>query len=889
VRKLGALRYLIAVPFAAVAAPASAQDAAGEGGAGGGSTQSTATGQAGSVSGSDATSEIKPHGKEILVIGGRIRGQVDAPQAPIVTLDEEDIAAYGADSLNELIDLLAPETTSGRGRGSGQPLFLLNGQRVSSFRELRDIPPEAIKRLEVLPEEVSLRYGFPPNQRVVNFILKDNFSSKTLSGEYDIPTLGGFDQGDASASLFKVRGPGRLNLTAKFNGTSMLTEAERGVIQDPSSVPTVSTDPDPADYRSLIDSSQVYTLNGNWSTGLGEKGLAGSLSLNGGYTRTDTRGLSGLDAVELTNPEGDTALRSVGEPLATVSHTDLVQSGATLNKSIAGWNLNATIDGSYTSSVSLIDRRADTAALVAEAEAGELAIDGPLPAVSDPGYDTARSQELDLTSVVTMSGEPFGMPAGATLLTAKGGFAYSHSRSTDTRELEPTTLTRGDLSASINLALPLTSRRNKVLGAVGDITLNLSAGVDHLTDFGTLIDWSAGMNWNVTGRLGLQASYIVNDQAPTLAQLGAPIVPTYNVPVYDFTKSRTTLVTVITGGNPDLPKERDHDIKLALNWQLPFLSRSNLVVEYFNNDSSDVTEAFPLLTPPIEAAFPGRVVRDAAGNLVSIDRRSVAFSDVASSRLRWGFNLSGSIGAGGGGGFGGPPRGGGGFGGPGGPGGGGSFGRANAPSTTAASPRTASAAGTGSGTGGQANANAGGGGGEPAGGGGPPPFGSRQAPRGGRWNFAIYHTYNITSTATVAPGVPELDLLNGDALTAGGVARHQITFEGGGFYKGIGVRLNSTWSAPVHVNASGAPGSSDLRFGSVFDINFRLFADLGRVPGLGDKSKFLKNARVMLKVENILNSRQKVTDNSGETPLAYQYDYLDPNGRIIGLDFRKMF
>jgi hypothetical protein len=769
---------------------------------------------------------------------------------------------------------------------------------VSSFRELRDIPPEAIKRLEVLPEEVALRYGFPPNQRVVNFILKDKFSSKTLSGEYDIPTLGGFDQGDASASLFNVRGPGRLNLSAKFNGTSMLTEAERGVIQEPGSVPTVPTDPDPADYRSLIDSSQIYTLNGNWSTGLGPKGLGGSLALNGAYTRTDTRGLSGLDTVQLTDPDGDTALRSVGEPLATVSHEDLVQSGATLNKSIGGWNLNGTIDGTYTSTVSLIDRRADTTALVAAAAAGELAVDGSLPAVGDPGYDTARSQELDLTSVVTMSGEPFSMPAGGTQLTVKGGFAYSHSRSTDTRELEPTTLTRGDLSASINLALPLTSRRNNVLGAVGDITLNLSAGVDRLTDFGTLTDWSAGLNWNVTGRLGLQASYIVNDQAPTLAQLGAPVVPTYNVSVYDFTRSRTTLVTVITGGNPSLAKERDHDIKLALNWQLPFFSRSNLVVEYFNNDSSDVTEAFPLLTPPIEAAFPSRVVRDAAGNLVVIDRRPVTFSDVASSRLRWGFNLSGRIGPGGGGGFGGPRMGGGpggggpggGFGGPGGGGGGGgSFGRANAASPTAASPRTAAAAGTGSGSGGPANTGGGGGGGEPAGGGGPPPFASRQAPRGGRWNFAIYHTYNITSTATVAPGVAELDLLNGDALTAGGVARHQLTFEGGGFYKGIGVRLNGTWGAPVHVSASGAPGSSDLRFGSVFDVNFRLFADLGRVPGLSEQSKFLKNARVMLKVDNILNSRQKVTDNSGATPLAYQYDYLDPKGRIIGLDFRKMF
>jgi hypothetical protein len=32
-----------------------------------------------------------------------------------------------------------------------------------------------------------------------------------------------------------------------------------------------------------------------------------------------------------------------------------------------------------------------------------------------------------------------------------------------------------------------------------------------------------------------------------------------------------------------------------------------------------------------------------------------------------------------------------------------------------------------------------------------------------------------------------------------------------------------------------------------------------------------------------------VTDGSGLVPLAYQRDYRDPRGRVIGLDFRKMF
>ena len=82
------------------------------------------------------------------------------------------------------------------------------------------------------------------------------------------------------------------------------------------------------------------------------------------------------------------------------------------------------------------------------------------------------------------------------------------------------------------------------------------------------------------------------------------------------------------------------------------------------------------------------------------------------------------------------------------------------------------------------------------------------------------------------------------------------------------------------------PGSSDLRFGSVTKLTTNLFVDLGqRAP----KSKFLKGARMSFRVENLFDSRQKVTDANGVVPLSYQPDYLDPRGRVITLEFRKMF
>jgi hypothetical protein len=277
------------------------------------------------------------------------------------------------------------------------------------------------------------------------------------------------------------------------------------------------------------------------------------------------------------------------------------------------------------------------------------------------------------------------------------------------------------------------------------------------------------------------------------------------------------------------------------------------------------------VTSAVEAAFPDRVQRDASGNLVYVDRRAVTFDEETSSRIRWGLNLSGNLGkketGGGQGAFGGPPPPGAARGGDGG-----------------ARPSGASGSGA-SGGGHQA-----GGGGPGPGGGGPPPGGpGGPGGKGGRWNLSVYHTWRFTDRVKIADGVPELDQLNGEALTAGGVPRHAIEAEGGMFKNGYGFRLKAEWDAPTRVDGTGLPGSSDLRFGSTFDVKLRIFADLGKNADLVARVPFLKGTRLSLVADNLLDSRQKVTDQNGEVPIAYQAAYREPQGRVLGIDFRKMF
>lgn len=803
---------------------------------------------------------------QILVIATRIKGQIDAAQAPVLTLNEAEIASYGASSLTDLLAALAPQTGSGRGRGGGQPVILLNGQRIANFRELRNFSPEAIKRVEVLPEEVALRYGFPADQRVINFILKDNYSSRAVELDYRQPWAGGSSQLEIEGSLLQIAGPNRFNLTVSVGDTTPLTEAERPIIQTPGSVPSVATDPDPAAFRTLIADARSFDLNTSWATGLGDKGQGGSLSFSGGINVADSLSLSGLDLVLLIGPGvgGATALRALPTPLEQANRSISAVGGAGLTTNFGPWLFAATLDYTHAESVTLIDRRADTAALINAALAGALPITGPLPTVQDAGFDRAENNSERIESLLTLSGEPFRVPAGAAALTVKAGTTWIDFASEDSRSgTGPVSLGRFRVQGGINLAVPLTSRREQFGAGLGDVTLNVSANLSHVSDFGAINDWSVGLTWAPTEKLNLQASYIANQEAPSISQLGAPLAQSFNVAVYDFTRGETVLVTVTGGGNPLLRAEEQRDLKFSANWQLPFLSNSNLIGEYFRNRSSNVTAGFPLLTPAIETAYAARVTRDGSGRLTAIDRRPITLASQSSERLRWGLNLSGTVGKA-------APGPGAGMLGGGRPGGGGPGGR-----------------GPGAGPGGGPGAGPRG----PGGGGGGPPgmmamFGGGSQ---GRWNFGLYHTYRISEQVLLAPGGTVLDLLNGDALTGGGVARHALELDAGIFRKGLGLRLTGRYTAPTRIRASGLPGSSDLSFGGLFGFDLRAFVALDQQTGLIKALPFLKGSRIALRIDNVLGTRQRVTDGAGVVPLSYQPDYLDPRGRFVAVEWRKQF
>ena len=152
----------------------------------------------------------------------------------------------------------------------------------------------------------------------------------------------------------------------------------------------------------------------------------------------------------------------------------------------------------------------------------------------------------------------------------------------------------------------------------------------------------------------------------------------------------------------------------------------------------------------------------------------------------------------------------------------------------------------------------------------------------GRWNLSLYHTIELENSALIAPGIPELDLLNGDALSGSGISRHNFTMEGGLFHKGMGLRLSGNYASGTDVDT--------LTFHDLATFDLRLFMNLEEQKWLtGETPGFFKGARLSLRVDNIFDARQRVTDENGIVPLGYQPDLVDPLGRVVSLELRKVF
>jgi hypothetical protein len=768
-----------------------------------------------------------PDEEDIVITGQRARGSVVGDIPPEKTLDAREVRATGASNINELLEALAPQIGSVQGRGGESPVLLLNGQRISSFRELRDIPTEAIQRVEILPEEVALKYGYRADQKVVNIVLRQRFRSTTAQIGAGGSTEGGYANAAGDLTRLLIQRNGRTTLNLHAEGNSMLTEAERDIS------PTGTTE------QALAARSLVGT----------KRDIRGSATFN----RQLSSDISGTLNAELEHNEGRSLIGlnpSLLEPLDRNTTTDSAHAGMVLNgttKSQWRWTLtgNADLDRTLTHT----DQ-------------------------DDPNFPRNRTRETTQSADLkaTANGNLFKLPAGnaSTTLTLAGNTQHLDSSRLQLGVGSSNSLSRTTGEAAINVDLPI-SRRGRDFSAIGNLTLNGNAEVDHLSDFGTLTTIGAGANWSPVDRLNFITSWTREQGAPTINQLGDPILDTPGSRIFDFSTGQTVFVNAITGGNPNLRADRRTVMKLSGNWQpfkdTDFRLRADFVHQTIDNPISNITA-----TPAVEAAFPSRFARAAPlpgetiGRLIRVDLTPVNFDQSRRDQLRVGFDFTKPL-------------------------------KSRRPSQSVLDQLRSQfgfgqrgAPGAGPGTGGPPP------GGPPSEGGGRGAQGGFGGGRGGgffggqnrgRLTFSLTDTVTFVDKVRITPGGPELDYLHGDAVgSAGGTPRHQIQAQAGWFNNGIGFRLGANWQSATDVDTL---TSDSLHFSPVGTFDLRLFANPGDIPEMVVKHPWLRGTQIRLEVNDVFNTRPHVHDAAGNVPLNYQPDLLNPLGRTIMISFRKLF
>ncbi|MBX7494318.1 TonB-dependent receptor [Qipengyuania sp. 6B39] len=937
----------------------------------------TQTGESQNLEQTDAASADDPFiddgsGNVIVVTASgerKLRGAVDGDIEPEVQLDRAQIRALGVSNLAEVLEELAPQIGSAQGRGGERPVVLVNGRRISSFREIRGYPPEAVVRIDILPEEVALTYGYSANQKVVNFVLRPRFNAITAEIRAGTTTDGGGGTQRASVNYLAVRQENRLSVDLEYKRDGGLLEADRDILArdrgaafgTPGNVVAVSggeidpalsalagetvtiaalpaevgslrdfvagaNDPAPSDdteFRSLRGSSDTADLSVSLA-----RPVAGTTTFSGtiGISAQEGTSLLGLPEVAVivpaTNPNSPfvqdvRVLRQIDDAPALQRETSSRNFELATNflGDLGGWRWSAGLGYDHGERETLTDRDPALDAYQQKILTGDPALNPftqiPSSALVSAGRDRSYSNTEDVSAQATFGGTVLQLPAGSATASLRTNARYQHIDSQYYRQntVGAAVLDRATLGAQASLDVPVLEYRGPGPDWLGDLSLNLNSEVSELSDAGTLLTLGGGLNWEPIPEIRVIASFSREEGAPSIQQLGDPLIETPNVATIDFVTSDTVEITRLSGGNTGLGTDTRRVFKLGTTVR-PFEEFDlSLNANYTDTRIDNPIASFPTATAEIERAFPDRFIRDAGGRLISVDARPINFASSEERQLRWGINLSVPIGSENvarGGGRGGNSGGGGGR--------GGGAGRGTAPSDSADaqpdSSGTQSTVGEAAGALGNSDASESGktqqdsnqssrrrGGGQSAargGGSGGRGGGSGRGGGGaGRLSFSVYHTWALENRIEIGPEIPALDMLDGSATGGrGGAPRHEVEAQLGFSLAGFGARATGTWRSATNVlvdrlDQAGSP--DDLFYEPEMQVDLRLYVDFNQQRSLVEEVPFLRGSRLTLNVDNVFNDRPDVFDGAGITPLAYQPSLLEPAGRTVSISFRKLF
>lgn len=625
---------------------------------------------------------------EIVVTANRYYGE--ASVATETEFDESEIASQGVDNVQGLLDRLAPFIDP----AGNAPVVLINGRPVDGDRSILSYPPEALNRVAVLKPDAAAQYGYPADRRVVNLVLKKHFSSMNLDAGGLGATRGGQYGGELSAGRVTIDGPTRWNVLARLSSDTALRKSARDIVPAPGifdvtgyvaapdggeidpalsllaghvtmragipdwQAPTLadfaatadrSHPVDPNAYETLLPSRRALIFSAGVSRPIGA--LSASLNLNA--TSTASHALRGLPMASLVLP-ADNPWSSFADdvllvrPLAgerTLRNDNSAQTlgvSFTLSGRISGWQVSLSSSYARSRTESLLERGIDTGQVQALLGAGDPSLNpyGPWSSrllLTDRNRSRGDNLSARLNVIKTLA----DLPAGPLTANLTINAARSALESRVTGSLAGMLLTdrqSGRFEGQIALNVPVSRRTKDAIGPLGDLTIDLLAGGQAIGGNSLQKRYGAGFTWSPAPFAQLRGTLENVEGAPTPEQLDGPIVTTINR-VFDYARQEAVDAVWILGGNPELRRGRRQSRALTTMFRPLSDQTLTLNLGYGEQVAKGGVAPFPELTPAIEAAFPERVVRDAAGRLVSVDARPINLVSETTAELSSGIAL----------------------------------------------------------------------------------------------------------------------------------------------------------------------------------------------------------------------------------------------------------
>ena len=545
---------------------------------------------AGFAAGEEQSQSELDRESDIVVTEIRLRGAVVGTAEPVRRIDGEEVQSYGAKNVGELVDALGPQTRSNAG-GPQRQIVLLNGNRIADFSEISGLPTEAIERIDILPEEVALSYGYPAGNRVLNIVLRERFRAAASENALALATEGGRSAIASDSTFARISGDVRINAGLSLAREGALFEAERDLIASAS--------------RTLLPGSRRFALDGTMSGALWPR-VTGTLSGRLGGSDGDSR----------------LGVNAAGDLIEREALTTQMRLAGTLSGDAGLWRWSA---------IASVDRLTSTFTDI-EADVG-----GPLART----LRRTRFRNADATASLSASGPIARMAAGDLQASVAADVKFAGFTAAVAAPAAPDQRSRGrrdTLTLSGSLDVPLTAAG--LSPGLGSSALNLSFTVRRLTDFGLQRTLGFAFRWSPDPMLSLSASYTDDDGEPTLQELGEPVLATPGVPLFDPARSETVAVTRLEGGNPALRANNRRERKIEAWLRPPWTPNLLLSANYSEVDLRNPIATFPLVSPALESAFPDRFRRDALGRLVLVDARALTVASSHFRGLRWGLLYS---------------------------------------------------------------------------------------------------------------------------------------------------------------------------------------------------------------------------------------------------------